>query len=122
MEGTFYDAHRVEMQHELDLMAQKLDRSVDDPVVLAIPDTALRSFEKAPEDLKTEFNAWMSREAKERIRFTEDIYKRFPNRVEVQRNMNYIIWLESVHPDGSKQVAALAFNRLFESKESAKRK
>ena len=122
MEGTFYDAHRVEMQHEMDLMAAKVNRSVDDPVVLAIPDTALRSFEKASEDLKTEFNAWMSRDEKDRLRFVEDIFKRFPHQIEVQRNMNYIIWLESVHPEGSKQVAALAFNRLFQSKEAAKKK
>lgn len=122
MEGTFYDAHRVEMQHEMDLLSGKLDRAVSDPVVLAIPDTALRSFEKASEDLKTEFNAWMSRDPKSRLRYVEDIFTRFPHQVEVQRNMNYVIWLESVHPEGSKQVAALAFNRLFQSKEAEKKK
>ena len=122
MQGTFYDAHRVEMQHELDLMAQKLDRAVEDPVVIAMPDTALRSFERANESLKTEFNAWMSRGEKDRLRFVEDIFQRFSHQVEVQRNMNYVIWLESVHPEGSKSVAALAFNRLFQNKEASKKK
>ena len=122
MQGTFYDAHRVEMQHEMDMMSKKLDRAVEDPVVLAMPDTALRSFERAPEGLKTEFSAWMTRVEKDRLSYVEDVSKRFPHQVEIQRNMNYIIWLESVHPEGSKTVAALAFNRLFQNKEASKKK
>jgi len=30
--------------------------------------------------------------------------------------LNYIIWLESIHPKGSREVAALAFNALFPKK------
>lgn len=88
-----------------------------EPVVLSIPDTKLRSFERAPEGLKTEFEQWMTHDVDRRIELVEDIGKRWNHPVELTRNMNFVIWLESVHPMGSKLVAGRAFNFMFGAKE-----
>ena len=90
---------------------------IENPVVLMIPDTKLRSFEKSPEGLKAEFEQWMTHDPDTRIKMVEDIGKRWTHPVELTRNMNFIIWLESVHPEGQKMVAARAFNWMFNIKE-----
>lgn len=72
----------------------------------------LRSFEKASEKLKTELRCWMTREEKDRAVKVKELADG-DNEAERQRDMNFIIWFESLHPKGSRNIAALAFNRLF---------
>ena len=84
--------------------------------VSALMSDPLRSFEKAHELVKTELRCWMTHEEKARVKMAQEMHLS-RNESELQRDLNFVFWIESVHPKGSRNVAAVAFNGLFKNRE-----
>jgi aromatic ring hydroxylase len=82
----------------------------------------LTSFEHFHHEMQAILNSWMtltldSRTAKAK-EFAKGIssYMRESFRMTRERRhkiLNYVIWIESIHPHGDRDVAAIAFNGLF---------
>jgi hypothetical protein len=83
----------------------------------------LTSFEYFHFQVRTDLRLWMTFGLEERIekakrfsRMNEDpAFKVTPERR--HKILNYIIWLESTHPAGHRNPAAVAFNGLFKKEE-----
>lgn len=87
----------------------------------------MTSFEYYHADIQAQLNSWTTFSVGDRKRraalFGSPILTDAP--VEASREMfrwtparrhkvlNYIIWIESLHPQGNREVAAVAFNALF---------
>ena len=90
------------------------------PTIVADP---LTSFETYHFQIRTDLRNWMTFGVEDRIRRA----KQFSNlkddpqlRMTPERRhklVNYIIWLESTHPRGHRDPAAVAFNGLFKKAE-----
>lgn len=94
----------------------------------------LTSFEYFHVDIQAQLNAWTTFSTEDRkkrtalfaspvladapVRASRDMYRWTPARR--HKVLNYIIWIESIHPQGSREVAALAFNGLFGKPEKKK--
>jgi hypothetical protein len=81
----------------------------------------LRSFERERPQKKTDLLLWMTFQKEDRIRkirffVKEQMDGQDPDMNTVYRDLNYIIWMESRHPLGDRDVAAVAFNNLFPQK------
>ena len=104
-------------------------REVDQPRILADP---LTSFETYHFDIQTTLRTWMTCAKEQRI----ENAKRYampprenadndPKLIDWRKRhkiLNFIMWIESIHPRGEREVAAVAFNGLFggpEKKEKA---
>lgn len=89
----------------------------------------LTSFEGFHVEVKTELTAWMTWGKEARLakaekyaapltKHSEETFKLTP--VRRHKILNYIMWIESVHPHGDREVAAIAFNGLFPKKLKSK--
>ena len=87
----------------------------------------MTSFEYYHVDIQAQLNSWTSFSVADRKKrtalFGSPVLADAPvigNRTQYRwtaarrhKVLNYIIWIESLHPQGSREVAAVAFNALF---------
>lgn len=85
----------------------------------------LTSFENFNSAVRTDLATWMTGTKDARIEkakaFAAPLTEHFEATFKMTparrvKTLNYIIWLESVHPNGERDVAAVAFNGLFPKK------
>lgn len=103
------------------------DKKMDPNEEPRIERDPMTSFEYFHVEMQATFNAWMTLSLDDRKKRTalfgspiltdakpilgRDQYKWTPARR--HKVLNYIIWIESLHGNGSREVAAIAFNALF---------
>lgn len=110
---TEYTASRVSAEIPSDLLKPAA------PPPPKIEGDPLKSFEYYHYQVQADLRNWITFGKEERIvkakRFSnvqnEERYRIDPDRR--HKILNYIIWLESIHPQGDREVAAVAFNGLF---------
>lgn len=79
-----------------------------------IGDEPLNSFESYHWTVKTELVGWMTFSEEDRMKKAKHwAGKKSGDMDQRAKVLNYIIWFESHHPNGSSNVAALAFRGLF---------
>lgn len=111
--------------HAIDIPASRaLPPNVEKPEIERDP---LTSFEHFHYQAKADLSNWMIFDKPERLKRAavygsqdlldaKPIFEREEYRWTHRRRhkvLNYIMWIESIHPKGDREVAAVAFNALF---------
>lgn len=84
------------------------------PKTPLIGDEPLNSFETYHWKVKTELTNWMGFSEEDRMKKAKSwAAKKQGDMDQKAKVLNYVIWFESHHPNGSSNVAAIAFRGLF---------